>query len=58
MIALADAKVGAIYLGSADADFALRDNSYDNLGQIRKTGIFLKENGQAGTIQHVDVALA
>lgn len=58
LIALADAKVGAIYLGSADADFALRDNSYDNLGQIRKTGIFLKENGQAGTMQHVDVALA
>ena len=26
-------------------------------GKVRKTGIFLKEDGTAGTIQHVDLAI-
>jgi len=26
-------------------------------GKVRKTGFFLKENGEAGTIQHVDLAI-
>ena len=54
---LAKAGVGAIYLGSAQTDFALnsaKDNSTNAL--IRKTGIFLYENGGCGTMQHLDMA--
>lgn len=54
---LAKAGVGAIYLGSAQTDFALnsaKDNSTNAL--IRKTGIFLYENGGCGTMQHLDLA--
>ena len=53
---LAKAGVGAIYLGSAQTDFALnsaKDNSTNAL--IRKTGIFLYENGGCGTMQHLDM---
>lgn len=48
--------VGAICLSNADTEFSL--NSKENVpnGRIRKTGIFLYENGFAGTIQHLDVA--
>lgn len=48
--------VGAIYLGSASTDFSLVGSNGDTNGVIRKTGIFLYENGAAGTVQHLDVA--
>lgn len=53
---LSEKNVGAICLANQETDFTL--TSKDNVpnGRIRKTGIFLYENGYAGTIQHVDVA--
>lgn len=58
LIRLTDADVGAIYLGNVSTDFSLNnlDNNQKN-AQIRKTGIYLKESGGAGTVQHVDLAL-
>ncbi len=49
--------IGAICLQNAGTDFSL-NSAQDNRvnGQIRKTGIFLYENGSAGTLQHVDLA--
>lgn len=55
---LREANVGAIYLGSAQTEFSLNrmaDNQTD--GIIRRTGVYLKETGEAGTIQHVDLTL-
>ena len=51
---LADKGVGAIYLGNASTDFSVQKEGQTG-GIIRKTGVFLYENGQAGTIQHVDM---
>lgn len=53
---LKEKDVGAIYLGNATTDFTLRGESGDVNGAIRKTGIFLYENGTAGTISHLDIA--
>lgn len=56
LIHLKEAGVGAICLQNASTQFALnshfgnRTNAY-----IRKTGIFLYENGESGTIQHIDL---
>ena len=58
LIAIGKAGVGAIYLGSATTQFSINsldDNSTN--GVIQKTGVFLKENGSAGTIQHIDLAI-
>ena len=52
---LADKGLGAIYLGSASTNFSLKDEA-GTRGVIRSTGMFLYENGAAGTMQHVDVA--
>ena len=49
--------MGAIYLGNVRSEYGLKTAANDSLGQIRSTGIFLKENGQVGTIQHVDLAI-
>ncbi len=49
--------LGAIFLGSVDTGFLLRDHADNRVNAaIRKTGIFLYENGTAGTIQHLDLA--
>ncbi len=58
LLDLRQADVGAIYLGNADTEFSLKDENNNLNGQIRKTGIYLKEStGAAGTIAHVDLAL-
>lgn len=58
LCAIGKAGIGAIYLGNAQTDFAMKsskDNSTNAL--VRKTGIFLYENGSCGTVQHLDMAL-
>lgn len=51
---LGEKGIGAICLQNAATDFSLKGNSQDN-GYIRSTGIFLYENGNAGTVQHLDL---
>lgn len=58
LIAIADAGVGAIYLGNASTEFSV--NTLDTnrtQGIVRSTGVFLKESGEVGTIQHVDLVV-
>ena len=53
---LADKGVGAICLQRVQTEHSLnskQDNSTN--GYLRSTGIFLYENGMAGTVQHVDL---
>lgn len=58
LISLKEAGIGAIYLGNADTEFSDKNAVTGALnGVIRKTGIFLRENGNVGTLQHVDLAL-
>ena len=56
LLNLKEANVGAIYLGSADTEFSLQDEvSHETNGVIRRTGVYLRETGEAGTISHVDL---
>ena len=52
---LADKGVGAICLQNAATDFTLKGGDGGTKGAIRNTGVFLYENGNVGTIQHVDL---
>jgi len=54
---LSEKGMGAIYLGNVGTDFSLNSIT-DNTANaaIRKTGIFLYENGSVGTVQHLDLA--
>lgn len=55
LLDLKEAGVGAIYLGKTTTQFSLNNaQTNDTNAAIRSTGVFLKENGEAGTIQHVD----
>ncbi len=62
---LSDKGVGAICLQNVSTDFTLQGDRTAQGGAteanatnvaIRKTGIFLYENGNVGTVQHVDMA--
>lgn len=53
---LAEKGVGAICLQKAATDFALKDTKNQAKGYIRSTGIFLYENGNVGSVQHLDLA--
>lgn len=54
---LKEAGVGAMYLGSASTDFTVQSaNTFEVNARIRRTGLFLYENGMAGTMQQVDMA--
>lgn len=57
LYSLKDKNVGAIYLGNRDTDYTLRSGEDGQIkGAIRKTGVFLYEDGVAGTISHLDIA--
>ena len=56
LYSLADKNVGALYLGNVSTDHTLKGDDGQTKGVIRNTGVFLYENGNVGTIQHVDVA--
>lgn len=56
LYSLAEKGVGAICLMNAGTDFTLTGEANETNGVIRKTGFFLFENGNAGTVQHVDLA--
>ncbi len=56
LISLIDAKVGAIYLKSEDTEMVFKKDDYEK-GKLQKTGIFLHENGKAGTIHHIDLSI-
>jgi hypothetical protein len=54
---LAAMKVGAISLANIGTPFDLKDSRNQLDGQVRSTGIYLKEDGGAGTVQQVDLAV-
>ena len=48
--------IGAIFLGKTPTEFSLKNAANETEGVIRSTGVFLREDGSAGTIQQVDLA--
>jgi hypothetical protein len=54
---LAAAGVGALYTAAVATPFDLRTAEGRLLGRVAQTGLFLREDGTAGTIQHVDLTV-
>ena len=55
--ALGERGVGAIFLGSVTTPFSLTDSENRVLAAIRASGIFLRENGSAGSVQQLDLVV-
>ncbi len=54
LLSLSEAGVGAIFLGSQGTQFDLASSQGSTGARVRRTGVYLKESGQVGTVQHVD----
>jgi hypothetical protein len=52
---LVESNIGAIYLGNVDTPFSLKNSENELEGQVKSTGVFLKESGGVGTVQQVDL---
>ena len=57
LFALGEKGIGAIFLGNISAGFGLKDDNNQLLGQARTGGIFIRENGSAGTVQQLDLVV-
>lgn len=55
MSPLSDRGVGAIFLGNLEAPFDLKDEANTLEGRITRHGLFLEEDGTAGTVQELDL---
>lgn len=49
--------VGALYLGKAETPFALKDSANALQGAVRASGLYLREDGGAGTLQQIDLVV-
>ncbi len=54
LLTLGQAGIGAIYLGRVASPFSITNSDNNQLGQVRSSGLFLFEDGRAGTVQQVD----
>lgn len=57
LFALGAKGIGAIYLGSVASPFDLNNASNETLGKIQRTGIYLNEDGSAGSLQQLDLVI-
>lgn len=57
LFALGQKGIGAIFLGNVSTLFDLKNQENTLNGSIDQTGIYLKEDGTTGTIQHIDLAV-
>ena len=57
LFALGEKGIGAIYLGNVATQFAVKDTVNNLDGEVKSTGLFVRENGSVGTVQQIDLAL-
>ena len=52
---LKDNNIGAIYLGKVATPFDVKTQDDALAGQVRSTGVYLRESGEVGTMQQLDL---
>jgi len=57
LVGLQQKNVGALFLGKQATPFELRDSNNLSLGTVRGSGIYLDQQGVAGTLQQIDLSV-
>ncbi|MFA6312261.1 MAG: hypothetical protein WCV99_11885 [Sterolibacterium sp.] len=57
LASLSARQVGALFLGRQATPFELRDGANQSLGAVRASGVYLAENGAAGSLQQIDLSV-
>lgn len=56
-VSLAEAGIGALYLGRVDTPFNLENAANDTVGMMRASSFYLREDGSAGTVSQIDLSV-
>lgn len=54
---LAKLNIGALYLGNVATPFDLKNSANELQGQVRSSGVYIREDGSTGTLQQVDLVV-
>lgn len=54
---LAERDLGALYLGRVATPFQIQDGAAQTLGELRSSGIYLKESGGVGSLSQLDLVV-
>lgn len=54
LVGLGEVGIGAIYLNSELSEFTYKTAANNVLGELKSSGIFLKENGEVGNVSQID----
>ena len=54
LFSLKEKGIGAIFLGSTTTPFTYTESNNSPIALLKRSGIYLKENGDAGTVQQID----
>lgn len=57
LVGLAQLGIGAIYTGGVAAEFDYKTDQNQLQGKMRQAGVFLFEDGQAGSVQQIDLSV-
>lgn len=57
LFALGEKGIGALFLGAVASPYSLKNPDNELQGAVRRTGVFLREDGSAGTMQQIDLAV-
>lgn len=54
---ISDLGIGALYLGSQNSPFQVKDSDNQLQAVVRSSGIYVNENGTTGSLQQIDLAV-
>ncbi|GGY88636.1 hypothetical protein GCM10011613_37110 [Cellvibrio zantedeschiae] len=57
LVALGDKNIGAIFLGHVTSPFQLKDGNNQSAGEIANSGIYVKEDGDTGIVQEINLTV-
>ncbi|PKN30322.1 MAG: hypothetical protein CVU64_04065 [Deltaproteobacteria bacterium HGW-Deltaproteobacteria-21] len=57
MVQLQDVGIGAVYTGRIATPFALKNAENELRGEVKETGIYIKEDGSAGAVQELNLVI-
>ncbi|MGY8869321.1 MAG: hypothetical protein ACKVJE_02675 [Pseudomonadales bacterium] len=57
LLSLQESNVGAIYTGSEETPFDIKNENNQTLGRVIESGFYIAETGEVGSVQQVDMAV-
>lgn len=57
LVRIGEKGIGAIYLDNLNTQFSIKNTANQSQGELRRSGVFLREDGSAGTVQQIDLVL-